>query len=434
VSSVLLLDLAVLVLLFLITGLFSAAETSLIALGRVRLAHAIEQGGKRGHALELWRKDPNRLLTTILILANATNIAASTVTAFLAVQLAEILHWSRAQLGTALAVLVTLIIILFSEVSPKLLAIRNAESIALALIRPLIFVDRIISPIGRLFVQIANLVLRFFGQTPGTHVPVITEEEIHTLIKMGADAGVIEDEEHRMLHGVISLGDMQVREVMVPRTSMECLNADDDMERIVDKILQGGYSRMPVYRSNFDNLIGLIYTKDIISILQNRELIVLQDILRQPYFVPETKKVGDLLREFQKGRIHMAIVVDEYGGTSGLVTLEDLIEVIVGEIHDEYDVEEKTIEKLDDQLWSVSGQTDIGDLNAFLDLNLPNVRDLNTVGGFLSDLFGHLPRKGEKIVFENVEFSIVSATNRRIDRVQVRVLPPVNTETEDGAE
>jgi putative hemolysin len=422
VETSILLSMFMLLLLFMLAALTSASESALLSLGRVRLAHAIEQGGKRGRALEFWRQDPNRLLTTILILNNAINITSSTITAFIAFRISEIYHLSRGQLGALGAALITVIIIVFTEVAPKVLAIHRAEPIALTIIRPLVFIDRIISPLGHLIVGMSNLFLRLFGQST-THVPMVTEEEIHALIKIGADTGVIEDEEHKMLSGVISLGDMQVREVMVPRTQMDCIDADDDMDHIIDHIIQAGYSRLPVYRDNLDNIVGIIYAKDIISILQNRELIVLQDILRQPYFVPETKKVDDLLREFQKGRIHLAIIVDEYGGTSGLVTLEDLIEEIVGEIHDEYDVEEKTIEKMDENLWVVSAQTDIEDVNAALLLALPNVKDLNTLGGFVTDLFGHVPRKGETIGYANVAFTVLAATIRRIDKIQIRRLP-----------
>lgn len=422
-----------LLILFFMSALTSASESSLLSLGRVRLAHAIDQGGKRGKALETWRQDPNRLLTTILILNNAINITATTITAFIAFRVSEIYGLGRGQLGALGAVLVTVILIVFAEVSPKVLAIHRAEAIALTVIRPLVFFDRIIAPFGRLIVGMANLILRLFGQST-THVPMVTEEEIHALIKIGGDTGVIEDQEHKMLHGVISLGDMQVREVMIPRTAMDGIDADDNMDRIIDQIIQAGYSRMPVYRETMDNIVGVIYAKDIISILQNRELIVLQDILRQPYFVPETKKVDDLLREFQKGKIHMAIVVDEYGGTSGLVTLEDLIEEIVGEIHDEYDVEEKTIEKLEDQAWAVSAQTDIEDVNNALDVNLPNVKDLNTIGGFVTDLFGHLPRKGETIAYENMHFTVLASTTRRIDKIQIRLVAAPSVEAEENKE
>jgi len=416
-------DLAALLVLFFFSGAFSATETALLSMGRARLANAIEQGGKRGQALEAWRKDPNRLLTTILILNNAVNISATTMAAFLAFHLSEILHWNRAQMGALVAALVTLLIIVFGEVSPKLLAIRRAVPIALLVIRPLVFFEWLLRPLAKLVVWLANRFLRIFGQEPGAYVPLITEEEITTLIKMGADAGVFEDAEHKMLHKVIGLGDKQVREVMVPRIEVEGIDADAPMERIIDQIIQAGYSRMPVYRENLDNISGVIYTKDIIAILQNRELIVLQDILRQPYFVPEMKRVDDLLREFQKGKIHMAIVVDEYGGTAGLVTLEDLIEEIVGEIQDEYDVEEMNIEKIEDSVWVVSGQTDLEEINNVLGANLPNFKDINTIGGMLSEQLGRLPHKGEILIYQNLQFTVLAASRRKVDKIQIRRLP-----------
>lgn len=427
------LELVVLVLLFLFSALLSASETSLISLGRLRLAHAIEQGGKRGRALEVWRNDPNRLLTTILILNNIVNISASTLAAFMAVHLSEMMRLPRAQMGVLVATLVTLVIIVFGEVTPKLLAIHKSEHIALFVIRPLVFLDRVLAPLRTLVVAVANTFLRPFGLTPSSRVPLVTEDEIRTLIEMGADAGVLEDSEHKMLHGVINLGDMQVREVMVPRTAIDGIDAEWDMDRIIDHIIQAGYSRLPVFRGNLDNIMGVIYAKDIISILQNRELIVLQDIMRQPYFVPETKKVADLLHEFQKGRIHVAVVVDEYGGTSGLVTLEDIIEEIVGDIRDEYDVEEKTIERTETNVWVVSGQTDIAEVNSTLEIELPEQKDLNTVGGFITDLLGHLPRKGETVTYEHLKFTVLSATSRKVERIQVQRSLPTQVE-EDRSE
>jgi CBS domain containing-hemolysin-like protein len=419
-------DLIVLGLLFLLSGVFSASETALMGLGRLGLAHAIEKGGRRGRALEVWKKDPNRILTTILILNNAINISATTVAAFFAIHISELFQLNRGQTGTLVAAAVTLIIILFGEVTPKILAIHKSEPIALIIIQPLVLLGKLLHPISRFLIKTANFFLRPLGVEPESSVPMVTEEEIHALIQMGADEGVIEDQEHQMIHGVIKLGETQIREVMVPRTEMEGINAGDDMERIIDQIVQTGYSRMPVYRENFDNIIGVVYTKDIISVLQNRELIVLQDILRQPHFVPETKKVDELLHEFQRGRLHLAIVVDEYGGTSGLVTLEDLIEEIVGEIQDEYDVEEKTIEKIGEDLWTVEGQTDIKEINLALAVELPDVKDINTIGGFITDLLGHLPKRGEQITYQDLQFTILEASSRKVDKIKIVKSPAVN--------
>ncbi len=433
-DTMLLGDILILLALVGCSGLCSASESALMALGRIRLAHAIEQGGKRGAALEAWRHDPNRLLTTILILNNAINITASTVAAFFAMHLAESWDVNRTQMGAIVAGAVTVIIIVFGEVAPKLLAIRKAESIALLIIRPLVWADRLLAPLGKIIVALANVFLRLLGQKPGTHVPVVTEEEIHSLIEIGADTGVIEDQEHQMLSGVISLGDMQVREVMVPRTGMDCLDASDSILRIINQIVQTGYSRMPVYKDTVDNIVGVVYAKDLIPLIQNSELIVLQDIIRQPYFVPKTKKVSDLLREFQKGKIHMAIVVDEYGGTAGLVTLEDLIEVIVGEIHDEYDVEENPVDRISENSWLASGQADIAEVNAMLESELPNSKDVNTIGGFLTELLGHLPRKGEVVQHEDLHFTIAAATSRKIEKIFIRRVAVPQDETNEASE
>ncbi len=421
-NNFIVMDGLVLIFLFFLSGLFSSSETALMGLGRSRLARAIDQGGAKAKALEVWRDNPNRVLTTILILNNAINITATTVATFFAFHLAESLHFNRAQMGALVAAMVTLIIIVFGEVTPKILAIHKSEGIVLALIQPLVFLEKVLRPLSRVLVAVSNLLLKPFGLQAKGAVPMITEEEIHALIQIGADEGIIEDQEHQMIHGVIQLGETQVREVMVPRTEMECIDARDNMEKIINLIIQTGYSRMPVYRESVDNIIGVIYTKDIISILQNRELIVLEDILRQPYFVPETKKIDELLHEFQRGKLHMAIIVDEYGGTSGLVTLEDLIEEIVGEIRDEYDIEEKRIDQVGPMIWIVDAQTDVKEINDALETAIPDMKDLNTIGGYLIHLLGHLPSKGEEVIDGDLTFTVLAASSRKVDRIQIQRL------------
>jgi gliding motility-associated protein GldE len=418
-DALLVIELFALGLLLIFSGLFSASEAALLGLGRLRLANLIERGGKAGQALEIWQHDPNRLLTTILILNNAINIAASTIAAFFSIHLSELLHLNRVQMGALTATGITLMIIVFGEVIPKVFALQKSEKIALIVIRPLVFLAWLLQPLSNLLVSFSALILKPFGIKTIRSVPLVTEEEIHALIQMGADQGVLEDEEHQMIHGVIRLGETQVREVMVPRTDMECINAKHSIEQIINQIIQVGYSRMPVYKDHVDNIVGVVYTKDIIHVLQDRELIVLQDILRKPYFVPETKKVDELLREFQKGKLHMAIVVDEYGGTSGLVTLEDLIEEIVGEIQDEYDTEESTIVANEDGSWMVDGRTDLWELGKTLDLEFAEASDLNTIGGFLTDVLGYLPKKGEQVRYQDFSFTIVAATERKIQKIRV---------------
>ena len=429
-DGIIVIDIIVLSILFFLSGLFSSSETALMGLGRSRLARAIERGDSKAKALEVWKDNPNRVLTSILIMNNAINISATTVATFLALHLAEIFMLNRAQMGALVAAVVTVIIIIFGEVTPKILAIHKSEAIALFIIKPLVLLEKLLRPLSIVLVAISNILLKPFGLQAKGAVPMITEEEIHALIQMGADEGVIEDQEHQMLYGVIQLGETQVREVMIPRTEMECIDSKEPMEKIIDQIIQTGYSRMPVYRENVDNIIGVIYTKDIISILQNRELIVLQDILRKPHFIPETKKIDELLHEFQRGKLHLAIVVDEYGGTSGLVTLEDLIEEIVGEIRDEYDVEEKRIDQIDEHTWIVDAQTDVKEINETLESDIPDMKDLNTIGGYVIHLLGHLPSKGEEITEAGLKFTILAASTRKVDRIQINRLEEKTQEEE----
>jgi putative hemolysin len=268
-------------------------------------------------------------------------------------------------------------------------------------------------------VKISRFIITIFGGNPVDGIPIISAKEINTAINIGAEQGFINEMEKKMMTHILELGDLRAKDVMVPRTSIVALDIDWPIDKILDVVIEEGYTRMPVYKGNLDNIVGVIYTKDMLGMIKNRGLIVFQDLIRIPYFVPETKYVDDLLKEFKKGKIHMAIVVDEFGGTAGMITLEDVLEEIVGDIKDEYDIEEKEIEQINNKTYIVKGKTEIEKINNFLGMDIPIEDGVSTIGGAIMAIAGKVPKTGEVIKVGNIQFVILKSDERKIERIKI---------------
>lgn len=407
--------------LFILSALCSMSETALVGMSRIKIVSFIRNNHPKAKYLKVWINDPNKLIATILIFNNIVNLTASTIGAFVSIRLAQMFHLNQAATTTVVAATITVIIIIFGEITPKIFAIHATEKLGLAVIKPVVLVFYLIRPLTEIFSRIGNFIVRRFGGKPVAGIPVISAKDITTVIDASMEEGYINEAEKKMMAGVLELGDMQVKEIMVPRTAIQGIKIDEDMDKVLDTIIEDGYSRLPVYKHDFDHIIGVIYTKDMISMIKNRSLIIFQDLIRAPYFIPETKKLSDLLKEFKKGKIHMAIVVDEFGGTSGLITLEDILEEIVGDIHDEYDVEEREFERPDEKTVICKGRAQISALNQHLKLSLPEEDGVTTVGGMLCTLFGYVPKPGESIKMGNLTFSIIRADARKVDRIKIEI-------------
>lgn len=407
--------------LFFVAALFSVAETSLIGMSRIKIVAHIRNNHPASKYLKVWMKEPNKLLATLSICINAVAISASTIGAFLSIDIAEYFKFNHTLTATVMAVVITVIIIIFGEISPKIFAIHNTEKLGLALVRPVVIVYYLIRPITEVFVRISNLTVKLFGGKPTSSIPIVSAKDITTVIDVSVEEGYINEAEKKMMAGILELGDMQVKEIMVPRTAIMGINIDADIESAIDFIIEDGYSRLPVYKKDYDHIVGIIYTKDMLSMIKNRGLIIFQDLIRVPYFIPETKKLSDLLKEFKKGKIHMAIVVDEFGGTSGLITLEDILEEIVGDIHDEYDVEERDYERPDDKTWIFKGRAQVSSINQQFKLALPEEDGVTTLGGMVTTLFGYVPKAGESIKMGNLTFTIIRSDARKVDRVKIEM-------------
>jgi len=397
---------------------FAGSETALTTLRRITIKRVVAQGSRAGKGFSLWLQDPNKLLTTILIGNAVAVIFASVLATSIALDFSVSYGWSGKFVVASATLIVTVLVLVFGEVMPKTYARENAERISVINIEPLRWITKLFNPLVQVLVVPANFLIQLLGGKKLKGIPLFTAQEIRTLIEVGEKEGVLDDEEKRMIESSLEFGETIVREVMVPRVDMHCVDIDDEPEEIFKKIRKMAYSRVPVYKGNVDNVTGIIYSKDLLTALRNRELIIIEDLMRPAYFVPETKKVSELLEEFRKGRMHMAIVVDEYGVTAGLVTIEDLVEEITGEIMDEHDVEKETIVKLSDEVAIVHAKEDLDKINEELDLQLP-AEEFDSLGGLVVDLFGRVPRVGEEIKFGNLKFVVQEADRRKIVKLQI---------------
>ncbi len=423
-----------------INGFLAMARSALVNVRLARLQQLIEEGSGSARTAVRLSEDASRLLATTKLGLTLTSFFSGAVVAV--VSAPPLAAWLQPWLGAAaqpVAFVLTvfaaaIVMLIFAELAPETVAAHHSERIALALARPLLILSMAAMPLVRLMVWVSNLVSRLFGVAPQSGLPLVTEEEIKTLVDAGEEEGVIQEEEKEMIYSIFELGDTLVREVMVPRIDVVALDVTTPMLEALDIIMEAGHSRIPVYEETIDNVLGVLYAKDLLPYLRDgRTDVPLGKVLREAYFIPETKKAGDLLTDLQQRRVHMAIVVDEYGGMAGLVTIEDLLEEIVGEIQDEYDTEEPFIEYIGEDEYLFDARLDLDDLNRLMEAHLPT-DESDTLGGFIYTALGRVPVVGDQVLFENLQFTVESLAGRRIKKVRVRrVPPPPAEEAEDGA-
>ncbi len=409
------LELASLGVLVLLSALLTGAEAAYFSLGRARLKRlAEEQGPERGPLVPLLTR-PHELLVTLLVGITLVNIAASALAATMAAKL-----FGPAGLAVAIGAM-TVLLVVFGEVLPMTLAVEHPERYSAWVSRPVAWLSALLWPVRAILNGLTAVTLRFVGSERKQGEPEISEAELRTLVDVGAREGVVDRTEREMIHKVFELEDTLVREVMVPRPDMFCLDVATARAEILPLLRDQLHSRVPVFEETVDQIVGVLYTKDLLPYLRGLPGdFDLRGYLHPPYFVPESKRADALLREFQAKKLHQAIVVDEYGGTAGLVTLEDLLEELVGEIRDEFDEEERLIQKVDAATYRVSGKLPIDELNAATGLNLPN-ESFDTVGGWVLDLFGRVPHRGEKAQTGEVGVSVEKVQRTRVVEVLVKL-------------
>ncbi|RPD50171.1 HlyC/CorC family transporter [Hymenobacter sediminis] len=328
--------------------------------------------------------------------------------------------------------LITIMHIVLGELVPKSLAIQRSEAVSLVVSGPLKVFYKIFSPIIGLMNMLSNAILRLFGIQPASEHEVHTTEELRLLLDQSKQSGEIQESEHELLENVFEFNDRMVKQIMVPRTKLSAIDVSTPQDAVLEAVYNEGYSRIPVYEGNIDNIVGVLYVKDLLQIIRRQEPIELAKIIRPAYFVPETKKINRLLRQFQRKHMHMAIVSDEFGGVSGIVTIEDIMEELVGEIQDEYDNEVPVVEKVSETEYRVNTATAIPDANEYLPYPLPEGDDYETVGGLLNVLYGNIPEVGDVAVLDNYEFRVLQRSRRSVELVQLRVT--VQEENEDPDE
>jgi putative hemolysin len=417
------LELIVLGILLLLSAILSGAEAAYFSLGRTRLKELAEQQGETPGPLTPLLEQPHELLVTLLVGITVVNIGASALAAAIAEQL-----FGSHGLAIAIAAMVFLLTI-FGEVLPMTLAVEYPVRFASWVSRPVVWLSMALKPIRVGLGAFTAITVRLVGSERRRGQPEISEEELRTLVDVGAREGVVERSEREMIHKVFELEDTLVREVMVPRPDMFCLDVTTEPAQLLPLLREQLHSRVPVYEETVDQIVGVLYTKDLLPYLSGLPAdFSLRPHLHPPYFVPGSKRADALLREFQAKKLHLAVVVDEYGGTAGLVTLEDLLEELVGEIRDEYDEDERLIQRVAPRSFRVSGRLPIDELNAATGLAIPN-DSFDTVGGWVLDLFGRVPHKGEKKEVDGIRVAVEKVERTRVLEVLV-TLPEVAERSE----
>ncbi|MFQ5815388.1 MAG: hemolysin family protein [Candidatus Hydrothermarchaeaceae archaeon] len=396
-------------LLLFLSAFFSGSETALVSLNKIRIKRLAEEGNGNAIIVEELLEYPNRLLATVLVGNNVVNIAAAAIATSMAISTFH--SWG---VGIATGVM-TLLVLVFGEMTPKSLAATNAERISLMVARPISLLVKVFYPLVKVLVTITKPLIRLLGGDIRLH-RLFTAEEFKIMVEVGEKEGVIEEEEKEMIHGIIEFGETEAKEVMAPRIDIVGVESTSAIGEANDLVLKSGYSKIPVYEDSIDNIIGILHAKDLLKAVEEKKSI--KKIMRRVYYVPETKKLDELLREMRERKTQIAIVVDEYGGTAGLVTAEDIVEEIVGEIMDEFDTEEITIQRIDEKTALVDARVNIGDLNDDLDLNLPE-EEFDTIGGLIFNTLGKIPITGEMVEINDVTLTVEKMRGRRITKVRL---------------
>ncbi len=416
-------------LLILLNGFFSAAEIAIISIRRSRTHELVQKGDKRAKIIEDLRDHPETFLATIQIGITVISTCAS---AFGGASLVEQLVPLVRQIPvdfiqqhadgisfTFVVVLISYFSLILGELVPKSLALSFAEKIALFVSYPLKAFSIICYAFIKFLTYSSNLILLPFKKSTNFTETKLSEEEIRYVIAEGRQAGTIEKREHEILENVFEFGDVEVRKIMIPPNKMTAFDIEEDDEKLIEKIIESGYSRVPIFKDQIDNIIGIVYVKDLFKKLAFNEKIKISELLRPAIFIPMAQQLHDVLQKLKREKLHIAIVIDEHGGVAGIVTLEDILEELVGEISDESDDVSKDIIKQSDGTYLVEGSTSISDFNRIMKTKIPEDGSYQTISGFILELMKRFPRVGEKVIYKKLQFRIKEKTTKIIKRVVV---------------
>lgn len=406
-----------------LSAFFSSSETALTTVNLIRIRNLADNGDKAAAWVLKARRDQSKMLGAILIGNNVVNLSASSMLTVLVTDV-----FGSQAVGAATGVL-TLLVLLFGEITPKTIATLEAEKNALRFARVICLLMTILTPVIFVVNLLSGGVLRLLGVDPNKPTDSITEDELRTIVEVGHEKGVIESEEKEMINNVFDLGDSVARDIMVPRIDMSFVDVEASYEELMEIFRRDHYTRLPVYEDNTDNIIGIINMKDLI-LLEDRAAFSVRDYLRQPLFTFESKKLSELMIEMRKTSNNIVIVLDEYGATAGLITLEDILEEIVGDIRDEFDAdEEDELKEISKGEYLADGSMNLDDINDRLGLELVS-EDFDSLGGFMIDRLEHLPAEGEEVDTEEVRLVVEKVNKNRIDKVHIYVKKTVANEAD----
>lgn len=421
-------QLLVIIMLIGVNAFFAASEMAIVSVRQSRLKTLIDDGNKAAIIVNKFLEEPSKLLATIQVGITLAGFFASAYSAkTLSVEFSDYLStipilspYAEGLSFVLITILISFLTLVLGELVPKRLALERSDKVALNVAGIINLVSIITLPIVKVLSGTTNAIAKLLGGSDNVMDENITEEEIRTMINVGEEKGIFQETETEMINSIFEFDDTVVKEVMTPRTDMVTIEVDTCVDEILDVIVEEGFSRIPVYEDTIDNIIGILYIKDIFAMIkENRQWQAnLKEIIRPAYFVPEYKKIDELFKEMQKSKTHIAIVIDEYGGTAGLITIEDLLEEIVGNIFDEYDDVVQDYEKIDDNTYVVSGMLAISEVNDILDRELPE-EEFDTISGMLLSLSGKIPEVGDEVSYDNVTFRVQEVDDKRISKIRI---------------
>lgn len=403
----------ILIVLLLATAFFSMAETALMSISKIRIRHMLDEDVKGAKLLDKLVGEPNKLLGAILIGNSIATIAASAIATTLATELIG------GGSGVAIATgIMTVLVLIFGEITPKSLAKQNSEKVSLLVIKPVNVIVTILMPLVVVFSALSSIFIKLFGGNPKANEPYITEEELKTMVGVSEEEGVLEDVEKQMIFNVFDFVDAQVKDVMVQRVDIIAIDKNSTYEEVLDVIKKEQFSRIPIYDETIDNIVGIFSLKELVITENNKQEFNALDYSREPFFTFEFKKIKEVFSEMKKSRTHFAVVLDEYGGTVGILTIEDLIEEIVGDIEDEYDEHNEMIKVVKEDEYIVDGSAKLDDISDLIGVNMES-EELDSVGGLIIEEIGRIPEQNEEILINNIRFVIEEVEKNRIKKVRI---------------
>lgn len=430
-------EIGIILVLILMNAFFSGTEMALISLRKTRIKELAKKGNKRAILAEKILRDPEKFLATIQV---GITLVSTIASAFAGVSISKIISPLLAQSSwvffaknaetisfTLIVIIITYLSIVIGELVPKSLGIKYSEKFSLFAAYPIYFLSKIFSPITKFLTISSNGILKIFGDSTSFSEAKITEEELRTILYESHKAGTIKKHEHEILDNIFDFSDIAVGQIMTPRSKFFAIDINEPNEKNIQSIIESGYTRIPVFKDRIDSIIGILNIKDLLKeIHQNPKLHTIEGLVKKAHFVPNTQRISDLLKEFQKEKNHIAIVTDEHGGVDGVITIEDILEEIVGDIEDENDEKNKPIISQKDGIYEIEGSLSIVDFNRYFNTNLPEDEAYTTISGILLEKFEKIPEVGTKTIIDNLEFTIKEKTERVIKIVTVKKLHTEN--------